>query len=361
MAQDVAGRVTDQGTGAPISSAIVELRDGAGVVLRRVLTTDQGTWLLSLPGSGEFTVRIDALGYVTWESSRLTVQATARQRVDIGLVPQPMRLEGISVSSDRTCTIHSAAADIMLAGEEARRALRISATALEQRLVATDGHNFSRRVSTDGLVLQQTAQPFSSRFGAPFESLPAEELQRRGYVRDRGQFVEYLAPNAAVLLDDAFTAAHCFSLQRRDGERPRLGIDFTPARRTGVAGIAGTLWLDAATHHLLSVEFGYVNAAAVPFADRATGTVEFRMLPNGVWIINRWMIRTPLAAGATADMRTTQPRLTQFHEQGGEAAAARVGSQRIVLAEPAASPAASSTARAQRRWRTRVSPSRARA
>jgi hypothetical protein len=332
-AQELTGRVTDRGTGAPISAAIVELRDAGGNVVRRALTSDQGVWLLTSPGA-EVTVQIEALGYTTWQSSLLPVDPTSRRRVDIGLVPQPVRLDGISVSSDRTCAIHSAAADIMLAWEEARRALRVSATALEQRLVATDGQNYSRRVSTDGLVLQQTVQPFAARFGAPFESLPAEELLRRGYVRDRGQFIEYYAPDAVVLLDDAFTAAHCFSLQRSDGEPARLGINFSPARRSAVAGIAGTVWLDPTTHQLLSIEFRYVNAAAVPFSDRASGSVDFRMLPNGVWIISRWMIRTPHAAGTASQMRTSQPRLTEFLEQGGEVVAARMGSQRIVLADP---------------------------
>jgi hypothetical protein len=88
------------------------------------------------------------------------------------------------------------------------------------------------------------------------------------------------------------------------------------------------LWLDAATGELRRLEFVYVNLPSSVPRENADGWVEFRKLPRGAWIVDRWALRLPLVGvppppsvyGAGVPGVLPPERVTELigtHEEGG--------------------------------------------
>ena len=114
--------------------------------------------------------------------------------------------------------------------------------------------------------------------------------------------LRYVAPDLDVLLSDYFTRTHCFRV--RDSKRVPAGqmaLEFAPVSTVRRSEIKGVLWFDDSTR-LRSVEFQYVNLPATVDDTVAGGTIEFARLPNGAWILPRWLIRAPVPVkGQLAD------------------------------------------------------------
>jgi len=68
VAQVVTGSVVDGEARAPIADVSVVLLDEAGRVQRGTLTEVDGTFVLSAPSAGRYTIRCGAFGYVTKDS-----------------------------------------------------------------------------------------------------------------------------------------------------------------------------------------------------------------------------------------------------------------------------------------------------
>ncbi len=74
VAQVVTGSVVDGETRAPIADVSVVLLDGAGRVQRGILTEVDGTFTLSAPAAGRYTIRCGAFGYETKDSPPLKLE-----------------------------------------------------------------------------------------------------------------------------------------------------------------------------------------------------------------------------------------------------------------------------------------------
>jgi hypothetical protein len=147
------------------------------------------------------------------------------------------------------------------------------------------------------------------------QSLPAEVLMKEGFVRDLGfGSFEYLAPDAQVVLADAFLNTHCLRLSTRDSLPSLVGVSFEPADETGIPDVVGTLWVDRSTAELRFLEFGYTWVPFNQGRKEAGGRLEFESRPNGAWIVRRWWIRMPTVERLDA-YRT---RLKGFREMGAE-------------------------------------------
>lgn len=115
---DVTGVVGDVATGRPISTALVELPE----LDRRTITTTDGRFVFLDVPAGPGLIRVEALGYVTWE------EETELRHLDllrIGLLPQPIVLENIRVLADRL--------------ERRRKAAAVSVYALDRREMLRSG------------------------------------------------------------------------------------------------------------------------------------------------------------------------------------------------------------------------------
>jgi hypothetical protein len=82
----------------------------------------------------------------------------------------------------------------------------------------------------------------------------------------------------------------------RDDDAERIGLAFRPRdrpRRRDAVHIDGTLWLDAETAALRTLEFEYINP---PLRQRGAwpgGQLTFEALPDGSWIVRSWWLRLP--------------------------------------------------------------------
>jgi hypothetical protein len=153
---------------------------------------------------------------------------------------------------------------------------------------------------------------------------PVNEFAQAGYIADDSRGRTYYGPDADGLLDPAFASTHCFSLVNdTKRHRDQLGLGFEPSRGDSVADIAGTLWIDAKTPALRSLDFRYVNIERAAEKAGAGGSVTFRTASNGISMIDRWTIRSPrltkyllTTAGIVAG--SGDERVIGIHEAGAQ-------------------------------------------
>ena len=91
--------------------------------------------------------------------------------------------------------------------EEARKALALSAWAEETRVFRYGLELFERTLDPSDLrVTQERVRPRAGFHAQPFVSIAVEQLDERGFVHEAegGEFYDFYAPDAAVLLSDAF-------------------------------------------------------------------------------------------------------------------------------------------------------------
>jgi len=111
-------------------------------------------------------------------------------------------------------------------------------------------------------------------------------------------------PDARVLLSSDFADSHCFRIvdsagleeEQAAGER-WVGLAFEPAPEpASVIRIGGTLWLDRASGELRQVQFQYRwyeprRQIWAPWGAGSGGTIRYRGLDDGRWIIEWWELR----------------------------------------------------------------------
>jgi hypothetical protein len=333
-AQRVTGTVVEGSGLEPVAFALVELLDGRGLVLSRTQTNPQGVFQLAWHPSAQ-QVRAGAIGFTDAESAVFEA-GTMPPHLRLVLDTQPVALNALEVTAERVCRIGGETNAVSVAWYEARRALASAALVERDRSWTLEGYTFRRRLDADSTILSQAVRQFAASGSQPFRSLPAVDLEADGYIRREGPDYVYYAPNADVLLSPEFEASHCFGLTRRASEPNLLGVTFLPAPAArSRPGIAGTAWLDVQSHELQWVEFHYVNAASIPFADHASGRVEVRVVPSGGRVVSRWSIRTPVAATQSRlGMRAANARVTEFQEEGGEITSLRAGAVAWDLGSP---------------------------
>jgi len=172
-------------------------------------------------------------------------------------------------------------------------------------------------------ILSQTVEGERATVTRPFgASRMAEEYIREGFRSDSADGRMFYAPDADVLLDEAFTRGYCFHLARADSTRPtQLGLAFEPMRRVrGRTQIEGALWVDSAARALVDLEFRYIGLDLSEMVLRPGGRVAFRTMPTGVPLIDQWFIR--VVSAVRERIGGSSERL-EAHEIGGELARAR--------------------------------------
>ena len=324
-AQTLLVRVTQAESGQPILGVFVTLRDAQGREVRSALTNTQGRFLFDLPGAGTYTVRAQMMGRETQITPLIPVGVAEAVVQDLRMAVRAIELEGIAVEGSRRCRLRPSEGEATSAvWEEARKALEVVAWALKEQVFWYELEHRSREYGPGGRqVLLESNETLSGYFREPFHSLPAEELVRGGFLRDTLAY----APDAAVLLSDAFLDGHCFRIQTGE-ERGLVGLAFEPVDRRSPADIEGTLWLDQRGSRLRFLEFRYVGPLAESLGGDAGGRVEFEYVPTGAWIVRRWHIRTPVLGavqqrGGRRFVREAGP--VGYVEQGGEVLRIRSG------------------------------------
>lgn len=292
-AQEVSGTVRAATGRTPVSGAIVIIAQPSGARVGATLTDDNGRFRLRAPSAGTFTLQVDVVGYRSTTTAPFALGVADSLTSDVLFPFERTQLPAVAVTATSTCArVSGDAGDAPRLWSEARKTLDASRLAIDERRFNVALRRFERTIGIPDSVLRasrtwtQTAVTQN-----PFETISPETVARDGFstVRDSGRL--YFAPDAAVLLSDAFVESHCFGT-RRGGPGGAIGLTFRPQRVGPRVDINGVLWLDSASAELRSLEYRYVPS--IGRQDVGGGVVTFGRYPSGVWGVQRWTIRLPV-------------------------------------------------------------------
>jgi hypothetical protein len=321
-AQSVLFRIVDDETSAPVFGAIALLLDEQGEIVRRVLTDEQGRALFVSVPAARYRVRAEMIGMATLESNVFEVAGRATEPRELRLVPRAIDLEAIDVRAERRrCVARPTQEGLVLATlwDEARKALSAAAITEQQGLYRYETMTYERDVdASSGVVLRDEESRGGGYMRTPFETLAADDLVGTGFVRSDGGELVYYAPDANVLLSDAFLDTHCFRLEEGPESANVIGLAFEPLERRGrVVDVGGTLWLDRQTAELRWLDYTYHNLDLQIRSAAARGRVEFQRMPAGTWIVPDWWIEMPILANRFLDDGSSRVALTRIRRAGG--------------------------------------------
>lgn len=334
-AQRISGTVREADGGRLISGGFVSLLDRSGVAVEADFTAAGGAFSFQAPGSGEYRIRVERIGYADWVTEPYAVVAGQALAITVEVPRQPVRLGDLRVEVTGACLDDPRQGQALAtAWEEARKALETAVWAEDRGELTFTLTEFERTVDPRSLVTlgSETRTRHNVR-PPPFRSLPARQLVTRGYaVVDRDSSV-FHAPDATVLLSEEFRDAHCFGLRRDEVEgEARLGITFRPSGGSNVIGIEGTLWLDEASAALREVELRYRNVPLPRGTDRRRvgANLLFDRVPDGPFYVRDWWISFPIRGRSLRPIRaglTGEPQavLVAYRQTGGSVAEAFAG------------------------------------
>ena len=295
--QIVRGRLVDALDGSSLGTAMIVLVDPQDLEAARVLSrSNSGLFQVEAPGPGQYRLRADRIGYATSYSELFDLAVGDTLVIEIRAEVEAISLEGIEAVADRQCRVRPGEGlAVTRVWEEARKALEAAAWTQELGLYRYDVLRIKRRFDRRGRTVQSEDRIYSElHAAAPFVSRPADSLRATGFARYSPEESFFWAPDAEVLLSDAFLDTHCLLIRgERNGEPGVVGLDFEPVPNRDVPEIAGTIWLDQATSRLRRLEFEYQHLGAPESLMDAEpgGRVEFHELGDGTWIVTSWTLR----------------------------------------------------------------------
>jgi hypothetical protein len=327
-AQTIRGTLVEEGTDLPIPGAFVILEDSTGQALASTLTSAAGTWLLRAPMPGTYRLRADRIGYASFLSDSLVLEAGASVTYRLAVAVAPIGLTGLAVEgADNRCELlGEEGLAVYRVWEEARKALAAIVWTGQQPYYRFDAVHYRRRLDPAGLPASAVEYEEVRYFGRhPFRSIPTRDLVLGGFVQRISGEVQYYGPDADVLLSDEFLLRHCFRLVDVDRQGVVV-LEFEPVVETRTIDISGMMWIDTESSELRRLDFTYENLQLPVDTRRLGGSVEFDRLPSGAWIVQYWAIRVPIietAPARTSGGRTLPPRrvLSGIDEGGGQVTA----------------------------------------
>ena len=328
-AQSVHGGVVDANA-RPIPGVVVLLLDSASQVAARALTDGRGNYRLTAPRAASYRLRTLRIGYRPVMSSPFALELGSDVTRRVELTALPIALDTIRVVDRNVCRAFTdSGAATYAVWEQIRIALTAAQLTAASRTLAVSTVAFDRTVGArpginEGAPLHHSATVTTGYVTQPWRAVGGDTLQRLGYLLvDRDNSFLYFAPDLDVLLSNMFVADHCFRITRDRRHGGQLGIAFEPVPdRRRLPEIRGTLWLDAASSELRSLEFRYVNVSTEQ-QDYAGGDVDFVRLRDGSWTISHWAIRMPMLQQITLPGRPPEIRVAAIQTTGGELALAR--------------------------------------
>lgn len=303
LAQTVRGAVVTQGSGEPVEGALTVLLDAQGRRLVATLSGPHGRFELTAPGPGRYRVSAERIGYATSATPFFDLAAGAVVERTVVASVKAISLDAIRVKGTSRCRPQrDAPADVQQLWDEARKALTAVSLVEDAPKVKFQLERWELDLDpATNKVEEATRQQAELTGDYPFRSPRAGILLAHGFVEARGDSSIFYAPDAHVLLSDAFEAAYCFRVVA--GDSGQVGLAFEPIPGTRPAsGVEGTLWLDAGTAELRRLDYSYRGMdyripSPLPGAParerRPGGEMQFKRLSNGAWVVSAWSIRAP--------------------------------------------------------------------
>jgi hypothetical protein len=295
-AQSLRGHVLDAGTSEPIKGAFIRIVDSNGIRISGTVTNGAGLFSLNAAAAGEYKVRVERLGYRTFESAPFRLDSAAVR--DFRIPAIAIELPSVASAPDTRCVSRTPMdRDAAIIWEEVRKGLTAASWTAQNVQVffqmADRTTDYDTRFKPTGVESKDIITGLSR--GTPFTAAPVDSLMRNGFIQKKtGGFTNYYGPDAELIMSDAFQQTHCFHATS-DRSRPGLiGLAFEPAGDIKPADIRGSLWLDRATSRLVNLKFSYDHLTVDAPTGAAGGEVEFAQMDNGYWIVSGWTIRVPL-------------------------------------------------------------------
>ena len=304
-AQSVRGRLLDPDGQTGLGSAMIVLEDRNGNEIERALSRNTGLFQLNAPAPGSYRLRAERIGYATTLSDYFDLAAGETLTQNLVAAVEVITLEGlVAGGGERKCTVRpEEGLAVTRVWEEARKALSAAAWTQERGYYQYEMMNIKRRLEPERRTVIDEERSYNRAYTqAPYVSRPADSLVNGGFARITPRESLYWAPDAEVLLSDAFLDTHCFNLKTDAEDAPGLiGLAFEPVSGRRMPDIGGTLWLDLTTSRLERLDFTYRNLdlPRTILTSGIGGSLEFEALPNGTWIVNKWRIHMPKAGMGT--------------------------------------------------------------
>lgn len=315
-AQTVKGAVVTQGSGEPVPGALAVLLDSAGRRLAAGLAGADGRFELKAPAPGRYRLAAERIGYATSTTPFFDLAAGATVQRTLVASVQAVKLDAIRVTAGSRCRrARDAQADVQNLWDEARKALTSVSLVEDAPGVSFRSVVWDRDLDPQwGTVRKESRRQVWAMGDYPFRSPPARGLLANGFVQGSlADTLTYYAPDAHVLLSDAFLSDYCFRAVPGDDGQVGLAFEPVPGGRR-IPGVKGTLWLDAASAQLQRLDYGYVH---LPFRVNGRGPggeLDLRRLADGALIVSSWTIRMPRFALVNGTLTDS---VAYMHETGG--------------------------------------------
>jgi hypothetical protein len=333
-AQQIHGVVRDSASAQPVSGAVLTLLDATGGVLGRGISDERGSYRLSTPSGGSVvaSMRVVRIGFRP--RVILAPALSARADIDIVIASLATMLEPVRVIDQPNCPRRNDRAAAFALWEQAKSGLLATVVARQENPAALLRLAFQRKMDDDGHIIGQTVRIDSTdRTAASFQAVHnATDFVANGFRDTQGASDVFLAPDAEVLLDERFVNGYCLRIADRDRARPNeIGLAFTAAtHKRDRVDIEGVIWIDTTVRALRRVDYSYVGLSRRVEDLHPGGHLEFREMPNGLVLVDRWNIRLVTAestdvvvpAKMRSDDITTARYILSPQESGGEVARA---------------------------------------
>jgi hypothetical protein len=327
-AQVARGVVRDSSSRLPIPGAVVIMMDPAGRLGLRTLTNQRGTFAIPVPLPTD-RLRIVRLGFRPVEVKVPRGQDDIN--LDVVMTSIPYSLQPVRVTGGQKCPRRNDRARALALLEQARDGLLATVVARSSTPASMKRLIFDRRHdgTSDRLARHRVQVDTVARTVAAFVAAhSAVDFVADGFTSDSAEEATFHAPDADVLLDDGFANGYCFHIMEPQRERRnQVGLGFRPAdRKRGRIDVDGSLWIDTVARALVDIQFKYVGLPVEAERLNPGGRVEFREMPNGVVLIDRWMLRLIGSEPDSTTFPTHEPPASQRARFG-------VPLTRLVLAE----------------------------
>lgn len=292
-AQTVVVRVVEDSTRQVLPGVVVRLLSGERVVAAG-LTRESGRVTLVAPATGRYELTASRIGYEGFGPLTIEVRDGTQAREIVmprGVRQLPPLVVTRETRCDRTPGRGTTAAALW---EDVRTALQANELTAREGRVPLRVVRFEQDLSPERAFLRERVIRRFETHGQPFVAEDPEELRARGFVYRLRDTVHYAAPDASLLLTDAFVNEHCFSVRDDGPVGARLGLAFAPVPGRSLPDVSGTLWIDAASRELRFLDFTYTGLDRELGLGGPGGRVEFARLSDGSWIVRDWSLTMPV-------------------------------------------------------------------
>lgn len=298
-AQQIHGLVRDSMAGNPIAGAVVTLLDSSNAPLARGLSAPSGEFTLPRPAR-TIRARIVRIGYRPQE---IVLPWPPHGDLTVSMARVPAVLEQVEVRGQSPCPSTADRARAFALWEQARDGLLASVVARQTKPAFAATLAYQREYAPESMRLErEQTRRDSGQTSRPFAAIaPPRSFLVTGYMIDDGGSRTYFAPDADVLLDESFAATHCFVVQPPDSAHAgQIGVAFAPVPGDTLVDVTGTIWMDAGTPQLRTVEFKYTRLEPAALAFGAGGRMSFQTVANGITFIDRWSLHLPVLGTASS-------------------------------------------------------------